>query len=432
MNRPILLTTTLLATTSTALGATITVPGGAPSIQAAVNMASDGDLIAVSPGTYHESVDLLGKAVTLRGNLANPAITIIDAAGLGESAVLCMNGEWTDTVVEGFTMTGGDGTDIGGYTYGGGMYCRYASPTIRNCVFRNNVADAGGGLAVHGSYSMVSDCVFTENEALTGGYFGGGGLFTNGGAPKVVNCQFTNNLASVLAKGGGISLFLGFPEITNCLIAGNEARHGGGIMNQKSTAKITNCTIANNAASGYGGGLNCFYPTAQTTVTNCIVWNNAAATDGPAILDQSGAVTVVRYTDVEGGWSGAGSNNIDMDPSFVDPIGEDCRLSSASPCVDPESGSDDGALPEYAGIDLDGNPRIMNQAVDLGAYEFQGAPVETCLADFDANGVVEFDDLVTLLTSWGACDGCAADVDGNGAVEFDDLVALLTAWGACG
>ena len=48
--------------------------------------------------------------------------------------------------------------------------------------------------------------------------------------------------------------------------------------------------------------------------------------------------------------------------------------------------------------------------------------------DIDGDGVVNFDDLVTLLASWGGCSGCDADIDGNGDVDFNDVLILLGNW----
>ena len=68
--------------------------------------------------------------------------------------------------------------------------------------------------------------------------------------------------------------------------------------------------------------------------------------------------------------------------------------------------------------------------------DFNGIPDECqeapCDGDADGNGAIDFNDLVTMLSLWGPCDGCASDIDGNGQVEFNDLVALLSQWGSCG
>ena len=89
--------------------ADIYVPSGAPSIQAAVSSAADGDTIIVAAGTYNETVNLEGKAVTLRSS-SGAALTTIDATGLDGSVILANSGEWSDTVIDGFTITGGAGT----------------------------------------------------------------------------------------------------------------------------------------------------------------------------------------------------------------------------------------------------------------------------------------------------------------------------------
>jgi hypothetical protein len=61
--------------------------------------------------------------------------------------------------------------------------------------------------------------------------------------------------------------------------------------------------------------------------------------------------------------------NINLDPDFADAEG---RLAPGSPCIDAGS---NGAVPEGVTTDLDGNPRIFNDVVDMGAYESQYVPV---------------------------------------------------------
>ena len=49
------------------------------------------------------------------------------------------------------------------------------------------------------------------------------------------------------------------------------------------------------------------------------------------------------------------------------------------------------------------------------------------------NGVVDVDDLMLVINSWGACvpGNCPADASGDGAVDVDDLLAVINAWGPC-
>ena len=71
-----------------------------------------------------------------------------------------------------------------------------------------------------------------------------------------------------------------------------------------------------------------------------------------------------------------GKGNVDSDPLFVQAAGpdgiagtldDDLRLQAGSPCINQ---GDNTALPPEILTDLEGRPRILNGAVDLGAYEF--------------------------------------------------------------
>ncbi len=107
---------------TTAVADIINVPGDFETIQEAIDAAMNGDEIVVASGTYFETIDFLGKAITLRSS-DGPEVTIIDAQGL-ETVVICQSGEGPDTVLDGFTITGGNGS------LGGGMFNDSSSPTV--------------------------------------------------------------------------------------------------------------------------------------------------------------------------------------------------------------------------------------------------------------------------------------------------------------
>jgi hypothetical protein len=48
--------------------------------------------------------------------------------------------------------------------------------------------------------------------------------------------------------------------------------------------------------------------------------------------------------------------------------------------------------------------------------------------DVDGNGVVDVEDLVTVILSWGDCMGCPADLDGDGMVGVTDMVIVILNW----
>ena len=54
-----------------------------------------------------------------------------------------------------------------------------------------------------------------------------------------------------------------------------------------------------------------------------------------------------------------------------------------------------------------------------------------CPEDLNDNGSVDFQDLLEVLGSWGACGNCEEDFDDDGFVGFDDLLNLLSKWGPC-
>ena len=105
-------------------------------IQDCIDAATDGDECVVAPGTYFETINFLGKAITLSStDPSDPAVvaaTVIDATGLGQvSVVSCNTNEGSNTILDGFTITGGTGTeDDFGNRFCGGMYNSSSSPTV--------------------------------------------------------------------------------------------------------------------------------------------------------------------------------------------------------------------------------------------------------------------------------------------------------------
>jgi hypothetical protein len=77
------------------------------SLQDAIARATtpDGDLLLVQPGTYSETVDLLGKDLVVVGE-AGAASTILDA-GRAQSVVRMVSGETQACVLQGFTLRNG-------------------------------------------------------------------------------------------------------------------------------------------------------------------------------------------------------------------------------------------------------------------------------------------------------------------------------------
>jgi hypothetical protein len=411
------------------------------SIQTAIDNAVDTDEIVVAPGTYIETINFLGKAIALRSSDGSE-VTTIDALGMGR-VVTCISGEGPDTILDGFTITGGN---TGGL--GGGMLNQGSSPTVTNCTFAGNqacpISGGGGGMANLNGSPTVTDCAFTDNLAgLFGGgmvnfnssptvtncTFGGntsnnngGGMSNGSSSPVLTDCTFTGNTA--LSGGGGMSNGSGSsPILTNCILHGNTAGEGGGAMhNFGSSPTLINCTFTRNLDGpvGAGGIFNDGFNSSVTLVVlNCVFWDNF---ENQIREVGENSDTTVLYTNIQSGWPGLG--NIDVLPMFVDLDNGDLRLQPASPCID---AGDNTALPKGVLRDLDGNPRFVadvcagasGTTVDMGAYEFQGT---SC----------NLSDILTLLASWGSCRDCGtcpADFDNDCTVGILDLLILLANWG---
>jgi hypothetical protein len=119
--------------------ATLHVPADYATIQGAINAASPGDEVRVDPGTYVENLDFLGKAVAVIGEQGADH-TFVD--GNLATVVTFASGEGLDSALDGFTLYNGTGTLDSSYApgewYGGGIFCKGASPTLRSCVVYDN------------------------------------------------------------------------------------------------------------------------------------------------------------------------------------------------------------------------------------------------------------------------------------------------------
>lgn len=67
----------------------------------------------------------------------------------------------------------------------------------------------------------------------------------------------------------------------------------------------------------------------------------------------------------------------------------------------------------------------------IGGFWPGGTTTDTCPADVDSSGAVDFNDLLAVLAAWGSCPDCREDVNGDAFVDFNDLLLVLAAWGPC-
>ena len=269
-----LLFSLILAGTSYA--ATIHVPGDYPTVQGAIDAANNGDEILVAPGTYTGTgdavINLNGKAITLQAT-GLPQDTILDGEGL-RTVVRCNSAEGPDTLINGFTLTGGYAAAF--TTDSAGIMCWGSSPTITGCIISGNTSEGTGGavLFYNGSDALISDCLIKSNAATNGA----GITCYHSSDPTITNCTITDNVSD--AKGGGIYCYNSDPLISGCRIIHNTASVGGGITGDFDNPTITSCLIQSNVATQTGGGIACagsFYLLSDSTI--CA--NTPDQIDGP-------------------------------------------------------------------------------------------------------------------------------------------------------
>jgi hypothetical protein len=327
------------------------VPQDVRSIQEAIGLAFPGEEVVASPAVYAEHLHFLGKNIILRSayplNRDIVAQTIIEGTG-GGSVITFAGTEDGSCVLSGFTVRGGEAARGGGISGNGTM------ATIRhNIITDNQVSDSGGGLL--DCDGTIQGNVISSNRA---GWGGGGLCYCNG---IVTNNVVAANSAG--SKGGGFYGCGGL--IQNNLVVGN---YGSGLVG--CGGMILNNTIVQNSAYRGAGLYEC-----EGMIVNCVVWGNLG-TEDPQLCECSSPT----YCCIED-WSDEGLANMYRNPNFVDRDGpdddlstwgdNDYRLGWSSPCID---AGKNGYWTGWPLRDLNGNARLVSARVDMGCYEYAGAP----------------------------------------------------------
>ncbi len=340
------------------------------SLSDALNAAAPGDEVRVANGTHRPDPAGLVDPRAATFTLLDDVVLVGGYAGCGAtepdqrdirlfesvlSGDLGAAGDPSDNAYNVLTASGADGARVDGCTVaegnadacpdvcaphdrGGGASITFGDLTFERCTFRHNVANRGGAIHVDSGTLTLHACAFVENESLREG----GAIFEFNIDMIAESCLFHDNTA---------------------------ASDGGAIFSDLGLVTLTNVTVVANTSSSRGGGIY-NYVGVEMRITNAIFWDNedlSGVTEDAQLFNNPSNPLTVNYSCVEG-WSGihGGTGNMGADPEFLDPTGGDLHLVGSSPCV---NAGDNSAV--TLAFDLDGEARIVDDVVDLGAYEYR-------------------------------------------------------------
>jgi hypothetical protein len=368
-------------------------------IQKGINTVQDNGTVIALEGTYHENIDFGGKKITVRSNNPNDtnvvANSVIDANGSG-GVVIFDSGEDTNSVLAGFTITGGD-TELGG-----GIYINAASPVVERNVIRGNRASSEGG-----------------------------GIYCQGGSATIRYNKISNNYSGF---AGGVSFESSFAVLQNNLIVDNNADFDSGVVCVEGQPRIVNNTIAGNAAvyEDDSSGLIIASSLLPPIISNNIIAFNDGA---PGVVDFGGFdPNYFSYNDVYGHQNGnylsrylpmpdqTGVNgNISADPLFADTNANDYHLLPESLLIDAGDPSSDWS----------NEPRPNGGRINMGAYGNTSEASCSVAGDITWDKKVDFKDFAKLASYWLQNEpsvDIAPLVSGDNIVDVWDLAVLAEHW----
>lgn len=264
--------------------------GDFPTIQAAVEAVTDGDIIELGNGTFigdgNRDIDYLGKAVTIRSQSGSPDACTIHcdgSPGAPHRGFLFQTGEGPSSVLEGVTILEGL---VEHPAEGGAILCGDdCSPTIVSCVFWGN-----RGSAIRcgvGSSLALSDCFFSYNQGLAGG-----AISADRCALTILDCDFVKN--TTVERAGAIWGYGVDAEITRCWFYQNTSDGIAAVSFQDgSSANISDCLFDSNTSSGAGAALT-FWLSGPNLVENCTFTGNIAGYEGAAIWSEKVSYTHLK------------------------------------------------------------------------------------------------------------------------------------------
>jgi PAS domain S-box-containing protein len=204
--------------------------------------------------------------------------------------------------------------------------------------------------------------------------------------------------------GGGMVVRGGTVTLTNAVFLGNYSYAGGGMFIYGGSVRLINASFNGNRS--ISGGPAVYSLGSDTRLTNSIVWGNVTAWNVWQIYGNH----AITYSSVEDDCTPAlhdCTGVISSDPMFVLPANPysaptpygDLHLNRTDRVIGVTVWDNGDNAAVTVPTDRDGNPRIVNGTVDMGAYETQDTAAPTGTISINAGAEYTNHPYVTLTLS---------------------------------
>jgi len=253
------------------------------------------------------SGDLSGNDSSIDPNDHEEILRLLSAPSRADNSynVVTLSNTSRNTLLEGFTITGGNANGLDDASRrGGGIVASTASATVRDCTITACSAfNAGGGMYTYMGDPKVDGCTFVANYAENSG----AGIYNWGADPNISACVFEHNVGHWQCDGGGIHNYDSNSVIVDCTFRYNDnGKTGGGIYNYQSDPNIANCVFVENAVRTKGGAI---YNAGNShpLITNCQFKRNTTLDNGGAVASDdsfprfTGCIFINNESEEDGG-----------------------------------------------------------------------------------------------------------------------------------
>lgn len=250
---------------------------------------------------------------------------------------------------------------------------------ITNCVFEDNFGmrdiscSIGARIPVDKHY-FINNCYFNNNQP---------------------NPEYAENQAHRSISLHGTYYFKNYSTVINTLVSSclsiNSSYLPSAVaigLSENVEANIINCTFADNTEQGgiNGAAMGMSWD-CKANVYNSVFWGNSPHQIYMADNVEEHKCDLSIYNScVEDGIDGLNImneyhtvhydyTNIDNDPNFLSMWGHPYQIADGSPCIDAGTLANLPDFIELPETDLAGNPRIVGESIDMGAYEWNSTIV---------------------------------------------------------